>query len=409
VKALAIARKTLLEYLREPLLLGLLFLFPLLLLGFYDIAFGETDQGLAKYLTVWVVDEDAGAATADGGRWRAGPQLVEVLRQMEWEGAPIFEVAVVTDRGAAEIALRERKIALLLTIPVDFTQALSNVAEGGAQRGAPPIISLVGDPNSDSFVFAQSFLDELVRQFGRFMTLEEAALFDLQDIVAAHATLPSNVSYEFIPGTGTISDFDFGVPGIIVFGIMFVMITTAMTMVRENVGGTLRRLQLAPLRAFDLLSGVTLAQMLVAALLIPVTFGVAVAMGFRSNGSLPLAMGIGLLLSLAVVGLGLVVACFARNDSEAANLSSVVGVLMVLLSGAMYPMPDLPLTSVRGQTIQLYDLSPFTHATEAMRRVLVAGDGVESLGYELAGLTLLSIVIFGLGIGLYERLQLRRV
>ena len=52
------------------------------------------------------------------------------------------------------------------------------------------------------------------------------------------------VAYELLPGTGTMSDFDFGVAGNIVFGIMFVVITASTVLVRENVTGTLRRLRL---------------------------------------------------------------------------------------------------------------------------------------------------------------------
>ncbi|MEZ4643053.1 MAG: hypothetical protein R3E31_30745 [Chloroflexota bacterium] len=49
-------------------------------------------------------------------------------------------------------------------------------------------------------------------------------------------------------------------------------------------------------------------------------------MGFRGNGSLLLAVGVGLLFCLSVIGL-LVTASFARSDGEAANLGASLGVL----------------------------------------------------------------------------------
>ena len=63
--------------LREPLLLGLLFLFPIMMLGFYYVAFGDTEQGLAQFLDVWVVNEDVGGTTTEGERWQAGAQLID--------------------------------------------------------------------------------------------------------------------------------------------------------------------------------------------------------------------------------------------------------------------------------------------------------------------------------------------
>lgn len=383
MKVLGIARKSLVELVREPLLLGLAFVFPLVLVGLYYVAYGETDEGLARYLAIWVVNEDEGV---EG--WQGGQQLIEVLRATEWEGLPVFDVRVVADRAAAEIALRERKVALLLSIPPGFSRAVQSPA------ARPAEVTLVGDPGSDNYVFARNFFDDLLRRFGQ---------------AAAGFQSTSPTAYEFVPGTGTMSDFDFGVPGIIIFGIALVAVTTAQTLVREEVGGTMRRLRLSRAGAHDLLLGVGLAQMAIALLIVPVTFGAAEALGFQGNGSLLLGMVVGLLFALSGVGVGLLTACFARTDSEAANLSATIGVLLVLLSGAMYPMPEAPLFTVAGRTVQLYDLVPAAHAGEAMRRVLLFGDGVGAIGYELAALTLLSVLFLAGGVWLYGRMRLRRV
>jgi ABC-2 type transport system permease protein len=388
MKALTIARKTLLELWREPLTLVLLLGFPIMLIVLYYVAYGETDQGLAKYLSVLVISEEEGDGLTEG---EAGAQLVQMLREVTFEGSPVFDLSLVTDRRAAEVTLREHKASLLLAIPPGFSQSLARAAAGGP----PADLFLVGDPHTDSYVFAHSLLGGLLQEFAR------AGSEQGEDLVT--------ISYEFVAGTGTMSDFEFGVPGVIVFGIMFVAITTAQLMVQENVRGTLRRLRLTRVRASDLLLGVTLAQLVVALIIIPAVFGVAAALGFRSRGSLPLAMGVGLLLSLSAVGVGLITACFARNDGEAANLSATVGVLMVLVSGAMYPMPELSITTIAGHTVQVYDLFPTAHAAEAMRRVLILGDGLLAIGYEFWALAVLSLVILAAGVGLYQRLQLRKM
>ena len=392
MKALSITRKTLLELWREPLLLGLMLFFPVVFVGFYYIAFGRTDEGLATYLSLLVVNDDVEVAMAEGAPWRASVDLIEAIRGTEWEGEPVFDLAMVNDRRTAETVLRERKAALLLYVPSNFTQALVEASTGG-EGASPATVSLVGDPGSDNYIFARNFLDGLVRSFAK--------------QIAGWQDDTLTIAYEFLPGTGTMSDFDFGVGGLIVFGIMFAMITTATVMVRENVVGTLRRLRLTRANARDLLLGVTLAQMIVVVIQIPITFGGAVVMGFRSNGSLLLAMVIGLLLSLAAIGLGLIVACFARNDGEAVNLASGVLVPAIFLSDAMYPMPDMPIATVAGRTIQVYDFSPATHAADAMRRVLSLGDGLTAIWYELTMLTLLSLILLAVGVALYQRLKLR--
>jgi len=207
MKALSIARKTLLELWREPLLLGLMLLFPTVIVGFYYIAFGQTKDGLSSYLSVLVVNDDAGAAMARESsfdvalqsiplgqdrpfgaalqsiplgqdrpfdiahgrpfdiahgrpfdiahgrpfdvaqeiQWQAGAALIEVLRGIKWEGEPVFEVEVVDDRRAAEIALQEHKASLLLVIPPDFTQTLMDASAGGSVV-SPAVFSVVGNP-----------------------------------------------------------------------------------------------------------------------------------------------------------------------------------------------------------------------------------------------------------------------
>ena len=80
---------------------------------------------------------------------------------------------------------------------------------------------------------------------------------------------------------------------------------------------------------------------------------------------------------------------------------------MVLVSGAMFPMPPAPLFTLGDRVIQVYDLLPPTHAAEAMRRVLVLGQGIGSIGYQLIALTVLSVILLGVGVWLYQRLQMK--
>lgn len=392
MKILSITQKTLLEYLREPMLPALLFAFPVLLLVFYYIAFGETDQGLAKYLAVIVINQDEGSVEANGERRLAGEALIDTLKAAEFEGTPVFNITLMEDRRRAEITLRERKAAMAVIIPPDFTQTLLD-ASNTATSLPPTIVTLYGDTNSTNFTFAQSFINGLVREFVH------------QELDAPET---ATIIYDFVPGTGTMSDFDFGVPGLIIFGLTLLVISTAQTLVRENETGTLRRLRLTAARPAELLLGVSLAQMVLAALLIPFTLIIAEWMGFESRGSLPAACLIGLLFCLSVIGLGLITAAFARTDSEAANLGSAIGVVMVLLSGAMFPMPDLPLFTLGGRTVQATDFLPPAPAGEAMRRILVPGDDISAVSYELGVLTILSLAFLLAGIVFYGRLRMRQ-
>jgi len=391
MKPLAISRKILLEYLREPLLLGLIFAFPVILLLFYAIAFGETDQGMAKHLKIMVLNQDAGYKSELGGRLDLGEELILIIKAEKFEGSPVFDIQEVETQKQAEITLRDQKAALLLVIPIEFSRVLMTAASGD-QTGKAANLSLVGYPSSDTYAFSRSYLEGIITAYTDSFTGKGDALMDIE--------------YAFVHGTGTMSDFEFGVPGLIVFGIMLISTTTAMTMVREEVNGTLKRIRLSGLSARNLFIGVSGAQMVISIVLVPFTFGCALLLGFRGNGSIFLAIFIGVLLSLSAVGVGLLTACFARNDGEAANLSAIIGVMMVILSGAMYPMPMAVLATIGEQTVQIYDLLPTAHAAEALRRILIYGNGFRAISYEIGGLVILTTITFGAGIWIYQKLKL---
>ena len=392
MKTLVIARKLLLELWREPLLWVLLFVFPIVFLWLYDVAFGQTEQGLGRFLKIMVFNQDR---SVPGLSEPYGESLIQVMAAVEFEGQPVFEISRIHEQRLAEIALRERKAALLMIIPTNFSQAILQATRNEAQSAAsqPASIRLVGDPGSDNFVFAHSYLEGLVHDFVQ---------------LSAGWQPVQTITYEFIPGTGTSSDFDYGVPGLIIFGLMLLSASTALILVREDAGGTLRRLRLTPMQAGELLAGVMLSQMVLAVAIVPATFGAALALGFQSQGSLLLAMGVGLLVSLAAVGIGLLTACVTRSESEAANLSASLGVMLVLLCDALYPVPEAPIATLFGRTIQVYDLLPTAHAAEALRRVLILGQGAGAIRFEIGALALLSMLFFLAGLGLFWKMKMHK-
>ncbi len=391
MKTLSVMRKTLRELLRERMTVALMLVFPALLVGFYYVSFGPTSEGLAKYISVLVLNLDAGTGASGAESSAAGRTFIRLLQDAEYEGQPLFDVTEVDERQAAEVTLREHKASLLVVIPANFSTALQDFAarNGGA---AAAEITLVGAPEADEYVFARSLLSGYLRQFA---------------LQAAGWEESIDVRYSFVPGTGTMSDFDFGVGGVIVFGIAFSTVIAAELMVREQLSGTLRRLRLTRLRAFELLSGVTLALSVVALVQVPITLGAALLAGFSNHGSLALIVFICLLFNLSAIGLGLLVAGFSRTPADATNLASAVLVPLVFLSDALYPMPKMPLFTWGGRVIQPYDFLPTTHAAAAIRQVTVFAAGVSDLVFELAALALLSVGIYVLGVLLYHRRKMK--
>jgi ABC-2 type transport system permease protein len=380
LKSLTIAWKTLKEALRDPQLLVLFLVFPAMLVCMYFFAYGGGAKNLASTLILLVDNRDEGAF---------GSELIAHLRNEKFDGAPLLTVTEIHSSSEARIILNEWKVEALLTIPADFTATLKN-----ADPARPPRFTLLKDPLSDMGNFLSVMFEEPLRAF-----IEEKTGWQQPKQV---------VAYDYVEGTGNLNDFQFGVPGVIIFGIAFGVMYAAILLVREMTGGAFQRLRLANVSGWSLLGGITLAQLAVCAVQVAITVGVAHICGLQTAGSYILLGIFALILSLTATGCGMITACFAKNDGEAANLSMLFIMPLVFFSGAMYPMPPLPLFTIAGKTLFFADLLPTAFATDAIRRIMIYGEGLSNVWSHLFWVIVESVILFMLGVKLFQHFRLKR-
>jgi len=180
-----------------------------------------------------------------------------------------------------------------------------------------------------------------------------------------------------------------------------------MTVAREVETGTLRRLIITPMTSFDLLGGISAALVLVGVASVVLTFITAVALGFHSQGPMWVAMLVGAVTSLSIIGMGMVVACFSRSVSQAFVIANFPLGLLMFFTGAIFPVPQPTLFEIGEHTVGLFDLLPPTHAVVALNKVLTLGVGLEGVLYELTALLVLSLGYFALGCWLFQRIHMR--
>jgi ABC-2 type transport system permease protein len=364
MKILLVARKYTLEFLRDPTLLALSLLTPLAFILITYVGYGNTPK-LATY-PVLVVDERQDAESA---------ALLDALRARRYpDGRPTFALALSDESSSADASLKARDADALLVL---------SSADGGALH-----VTLRGDGTSMRFIAVSTLLEDALTPI----------------LVALTGTLRLvNLVETPSLATAPASEFDAYTPGMIIFAILMLIPQTAMLVGREMRTGTLRRLHISRLRMWELLAGVGLAQMLVAAVQMLAMVAAALALGFHNQGSLALALFIGLLLSFGAIGWGLVVACFVRTDSDALNVGSVVTMVQVFLSGAFFAMAAPPLFSVGGYVIGLFDLIPATHGMIALQQVMVGGAALPQVAFRLAMMAALSILTLAGGLIVFGR------
>jgi len=387
MRAITVFRKTLREMSRDAWMLGLTLAFAPFFVLLYWMWFSA---GSTTY-NVILINQDIGAQSPAGSTFNAGDQVVEAIHEITYaDGKPLLKVIYAADRAEAEPILKNRGAAAFILIPEDFSQTLQRLA--GGDRSVTTNITFGGDVSNPYYMVAVNLALTGVDRY-----VQEATG---QQPLIRYAEEPLGVS-------AARTEFETYVPGTLIFAVILLIFLASMTVAREIETGGLRRLQLTPMTSLDLLGGITAALLLIGAIAIALSFVVAIALGFRSLGPIWVAILVGTITSLSVIGIGMVVASFTRTVSQAFIVANFPMAIMMFFSGVIYPLPKVTVFAVGAREIGLYDLLPPTHAVVALNKVLTLGSGLGDVLYELAALTVLSILYFAVGVLLFRRFHLR--
>ena len=383
MKLLSVFRKSLREQKRDLWVLGLSLAFAPLFVFIYWMmtgASGSTSYG------VLVINNDQPM-----GEYRAGEEVLAALRALSYEnGAPLLKVSEAVEQEQAETRLRNREAAALVIIPQNFSQTLGAYRDGDTSARADLVFS--GDLTNPTYtvaaVMAMTAADNYVRE-------------------QTQADYPVNLVEIPLGASAARTEFENYVPGLLVLAVVLMVFQAAMTPARDIESGALKRLRLTRLSAFDYLGGTSLWLALVSTLAVGLTFVVAVAFGFRSQGPLWLALLVTILASLSIIGIGLLVACFSKTVAQAFVIANFPLGFLMFLTGAAFPLPRFTLFTLFGRGFSLPDLLPPTHAVVALNKIFTLGAGLGEVTFELAALTVLTLVYFGAGVWLFQRTQMR--
>jgi ABC-2 type transport system permease protein len=380
MKLLSVIRKSLIEQWRDKMTLVLM----LSSAPFFVVLYWAFLGGGSTTYTVLVLNQDVGLVV-EGQPWNAGAEISAALRGVTYaDGQPMLDVRFVDDRAAAEHKLSERDADLLLVIPAGFSQGL---------RDRSAEVTVVGDLTNPYYAVASVLAGAGVDGYIETMT---------------GSPRPVSFREEALGASATRTEFETYVPGLLIFAVIMLVFPVAMTVAHEVEAKTLRRLQLTRVTSFDFLAGLSAAQVLVGVAAVLLTFLTAIALGFRSQGPVGVAILVAMVTGLSVVGVGLLVACAARTVTQAFVIANFPLMLMMFFSGAVFPMPRTVLFHIGGRGISLNEALPTTHAVAALNKVLTLGVGLKDVTYELAAVLTLSLLYFAAGIWLFQHRHLHR-
>jgi ABC-2 type transport system permease protein len=386
----ALFRKTALENVRDWKILGMTLLFA----PFFVILMYFYLTGASQTFVLLVVNHDTGLT--DGNiTFNAGDELIAVMMNTSYsDGGDILDVRAETDVIKAKNSLIDKTADLLVEIPRDFSSSLAAYRDGAGQQ--PAIVRTTGDPSSQKYIMAASYSDLLTYTYASEVTgAGEPVTVDMQTIGDQSTEKATNT-------------FDQMVPGLLVLSLMMLMFTAAASIIREKDKGTITRLLMSRMGAFDFLASVSLAQILIGIAAVGLTFLTALALGCHSHGSLVAVLVICVLCTLAIIAISLIVAAFLRSIFDLMTIGCFPFFVLMFFSGGMFPLPNLQVLTIAGHAINVNDVLPTTPAINAMGKVLNYGTGLDGLGFELTLLALLTVAYFAAGLWLFRRKYLRR-
>lgn len=184
-------------------------------------------------------------------------------------------------------------------------------------------------------------------------------------------------------------------PGVVLFGFAMLSMTSAMALAQDRESSLFDRLLTTPLRANDFVMAYSLPYLAVAVVQTVVIIGIALFLGFGSEGNIALVVLILLLMAILYVGLGMMI-------GASVPYKLVTGPWMVALMLTIFGGTWVNLEDIGGPFQAVGDVFPFAHALEAIRGVLLDGAGFGHIVADLAWVVGYTVLIAGLAVGVFR-------
>ncbi|PID31265.1 hypothetical protein CR983_02050 [Candidatus Saccharibacteria bacterium] len=203
-----------------------------------------------------------------------------------------------------------------------------------------------------------------------------------------------------VTGGKGVSRFDHTLAGLLGFTILgSAIFGLASVMTAEKQRGSFRRLRAAPFRASQLVIGNGLHYLAVTMLSLLLMVGAAVVVfGFEMRGSwLQLAV-FAVLAAAMMIGFGLTIGGWARNENQAAPLANLIAFPLMFLSGIFFPRFLFP------EWLQnMTSYVPLSPVVDGFRKLITEeGVGLLQLGPELLMIGVWAIVVYALAFRLFR-------
>ncbi|HEU5230749.1 MAG TPA: ABC transporter permease [Ktedonobacteraceae bacterium] len=395
-----IAKKDLLETLKDRNSFFLLLAVPLVLIAVIGLAFGNIFGGTSSQITITVA-----VSNQDSGY--IGTAIVNALKintgQLQITVTQVQDAQQVTDQVA-----NNNNVTAGVVIPAGTTDKVTAAAQGGTIPQNLVQFYALPSNNDPRATIVQNIVSGVISSqlagsaaVGQVYSVCNQpgnhcvqSTIDTQKIVSsvgqASAVGGQSAVQSLTAGQAAkINTFDQLVPGYAIFFALFGINAAAATILQEKEDGTFRRLLIAPIHKYALLGGKLLAQFILTLAQLSVLFGIGYFAFHLDIGSWPAIIALLVATSFGATGLGILLVSIVKTRRQLNPVVTLVVLISSAIGGAWWPLFLEP------QWMQsVAKLGITAWAMEGLNGVMILGKDFTQILPDLLGLLAYGIICF---------------
>ena len=298
-RIMALAGKDWKKMMRDPAVLFMIILFPLVLTIAFGASFGAVGGTQSSTYSIGIVDH---------GYNTASNQFVQAL-----SGNNLLKLKYFIDNHSAQAALSQGKVQGVLILPASFQSSVESF------RSNPD------DPSMWTNATIQLFLDRASLLSSQVVpSIMRQTLNGYLGVVTTTPATPIALSNPSLISVVSSTVFDQFAPGLFAFASIYLIMMVAGSFTADRESGMLNRILVTPATSSDIMLSTAISYLAIGLVLVALVFGSAYAMGYHPDASTAgLALGfiIATVFALCNVGFGLITAALAKTTGAATGIS----------------------------------------------------------------------------------------
>ncbi|GHO83592.1 ABC transporter permease [Dictyobacter formicarum] len=402
-----IAKKDLLQVIKDRSALILMLVVPLVLISVVGFAFGNLfgDGSSQLKIKVALSNHDAGIGNTISHALKVDTKTL-LITVNEYPDTAQVTAKVAAANDAADVGI---------VIPAGASQAVMDAGQSAST--AKNLIQFYTLPNTTnaSVTVVRDIINNIVQeqriaevsagqvhmvcsQPGNVCapkTIDDAAISTA--VVKASQTSDQAIVPQTVGQATKVGPFDQVVPGYAVFFSLFGLNAVAATILQEQEDGTFRRLLIAPIQKYALLGGKLLAQFLLTLAQLTVLFAVGYFVFKMHIGSWPTVIMLLIATSFAATGLGILLVSLVKTRRQINPVVSLVTLITSAIGGAWWPLFIEP-----AWMQQLAKVGITAWAMEGLNGTMIFGKSFSAVLPDILGLLIYGVICFILALRFFS-------